>query len=100
MNENNHSMSTRDKIERQKKYLKKRKIEKELNQNQNIKKTRNRLINFTLLKRELKMKKTTNRIAIDRRLRLLKATQKYINVFTKEQQRLIQKSKNEIIIKR
>jgi phosphoribosyl-dephospho-CoA transferase len=93
-------MSTRDKIERQKKYLKKRKIEKELNQNQNIKKTRNRLINFTLLKRELKMKKTTNRIAIDRRLRLLKATQKYINVFTKEQQRLIQKSKNEIIIKR
>jgi ribosomal protein L2 len=100
MNENNHSMSTRDKIERQKRYLKKRKVEKELSQNQNIKKARNRLINFTSLKRELKMKKTTNRIAIDRRLRLLKATQEYINVFTKKQQRLIQKSKNEIIIKR
>ncbi len=89
MNENNHSMNTRDKIERQKKYLRKRKIEKELSQNQNIKKARNRLIDFTSLKRELKMKKTTNRIAIDRRLRLLKATQEYINVFTKEQQRLI-----------
>jgi hypothetical protein len=100
MNENNHSMSTRDKIERQKEYLRKRKVEKELSQNQNIKKACNRLVNFTSLKRELKMKKTTNRIAIDRRLRLLKATQKYINVFTKEQQRLIQKSKNEIIIKR
>jgi hypothetical protein len=82
-------MNTRDKIERQKKYLRKRKIEKELSQNQNIKKARNRLIDFTSLKRELKMKKTTNRIAIDRRLRLLKATQEYINVFTKEQQRLI-----------
>jgi hypothetical protein len=100
MNENNHSMSIRDKIERQKKYLKKRKIEKKLSQNQNIKKARNRFVNFTSLKRELKMKKTTNRIAINRRLRLLKATQKYINVFTKKQQRLIQKSKNEIIIKR
>ncbi len=97
MNENNHSMSTRDKIERQKRYLRKRKVEKKLSQNQNIKKARNRLVNFTSLKRELKMKKTTNRIAIDRRLRLLKATQKYINVFTKEQQRLIQKSKNEIM---
>ncbi len=97
MNENNHSMSTRDKIERQKEYLRKRKVEKELSQNQNIKKACNRLVNFTSLKRELKMKKTTNRIAIDRRLRLLKATQKYINVFTKEQQRLIQKSKNEIM---
>jgi hypothetical protein len=90
-------MSTRDKIERQKRYLRKRKVEKKLSQNQNIKKARNRLVNFTSLKRELKMKKTTNRIAIDRRLRLLKATQKYINVFTKEQQRLIQKSKNEIM---
>jgi hypothetical protein len=99
MNENNHSMSIRDKIERQKRYLRKRKIEKELSQNQNIKKTRNRLVNFISLKRELKMKKTTNRITINRRLRLLKTTQEYINVFTKEQQRLIQKSKNEIIIK-
>jgi hypothetical protein len=100
MNENNHSMNTRDKIERQKKYLRKRKVEKKLNQNQNIKKACNRLVNFTSLKRELKMKKTTNRIAINRRLKLLKATQEYINVFTKKQQRLIQKSKNEIIIKR
>jgi hypothetical protein len=83
MNENNHSMSIRDKIERQKKYLRKRKIEKEMSQNQNIKKACNHLVNFTSLKRELKIKKTTNRIAINRCLRLLKSTQKYINVFTK-----------------
>jgi predicted RNA-binding protein with RPS1 domain len=60
MNENKYSMSIRDMIERQKEYLKKRKAKKDLSQNQNIKKARNRFVNFTSLKRELKMKKTTN----------------------------------------
>jgi ribosomal protein L2 len=100
MNENKHSMSIRDMIERQKEYLRKRKAKKDLSQNQNIKKARNRLVNFTSLKRELKMKKTTNRIAINRRLRSLKATKEFINVFSKKQQQLIQKNKNDVIIKR
>ncbi len=72
-------MSIRDKIERQKNYSKKRKVEEDLNQNKNIKKSYNRLVNFTSLKRELKMKKSTNRAAIDRRVRSLKTTKKYIN---------------------
>ncbi len=100
MNENKHSMSIRDKIERQKEYLEKRKAEKELSQNQNIKKSRNRLVNFTSLKRELKMKKTADRVAIDRRLRSLKTTSEYINASAKKKERMIQKSKNDVIIKR
>jgi hypothetical protein len=100
INENQHSMSIRDKIERQKSYSKKRKIKENLNQNKNIKKSRNRLINFTSLKRELKMKKSTNRVAIDRRVRSLKTTKEYINAFVEDQQQIIQKNKNEIIIKR
>jgi ribosomal protein L2 len=89
MNENKHSMSIRDKIERQKEYLEKRKAEKKLSQNQNIKKSRNRLVNFTSLKRELKMKKTANRIVINRRLRSLKTTSEYINAFAKKKERMI-----------
>jgi hypothetical protein len=100
MNENQHSMSICDKIERQKSYLKKRKAEKDLNQNKNIKKSRNRLVNFTFLKRELKMKKSTNRAAIDRRVRSLKTTKEYINASVEDQQQMIQKNKNEIITKR
>jgi ribosomal protein L2 len=100
MNENKHSMSIRDMIERQKEYLRKRKAKKDLSQNQNIKKARNRLVNFTSLERELKMKKTTNRVAVDRRLRSLKATKEFINAFSKKQQQLIQKNKNDVIIKR
>jgi hypothetical protein len=100
MNESKHSMNTRDKIDRQKEYVKKRKAKEDLSQNRNIRKTRNRFMNFTSLKRELKMKKTTNRVAINRRLRSLKATREYINVFSKNQQQLIQKNKDEIIIKR
>jgi hypothetical protein len=93
-------MSTRDKIERQKEYLEKRKAKKELNQNQNIKKFCNRLVNFTSLKRELKMRKTADRIAINRRLRSLKTTSEYINAFAKKKERIIQKNKNDVIIKR
>ncbi len=93
-------MSICDKIERQKSYLKKRKAEKDLNQNKNIKKSRNRLVNFTFLKRELKMKKSTNRAAIDRRVRSLKTTKEYINASVEDQQQMIQKNKNEIITKR
>jgi hypothetical protein len=80
--------------------MKKRKVREDLSQNRNIKKTRNRFMNFTSLKRELKMKKMTNQVAINRRLRSLKATREYINVFSKKQQQLIQKNKDEIIIKR
>ncbi len=80
--------------------MKKRKVREDLSQNRNIKKTRNRFMNFTSLKRELKMKKMTNQVAINRRLRSLKATREYINVFSKNQQQLIQKNKDEIIIKR
>jgi hypothetical protein len=93
-------MSIRDMIERQKKYLRKRKTKKNLNQNQNIKKSRNRLVNFTSLERELKMKKTTNQVAVNRRLRSLRATKEFINAFSKKQQQLIQKNKNDVIIKR
>jgi IMP dehydrogenase/GMP reductase len=100
MNENQHSMSIRDKIERQKNYSKKRKAEEDLNQNKNIKKSRNRFVNFISLKRELKMKKSTNRAAIDRRVKSLKTTKEYINASVEDQQQMIQKNKNEIIIKR
>ncbi len=93
-------MSTRDKIERQNNYSKKRKAKEELSQNQNIKKSRNRLINFTLLKRDLEMKKTADRIAINRRLKVLKITSEYINVSAKKKERMIQIIKNDVIIKR
>jgi hypothetical protein len=93
-------MSIRDKIERQKNYSKKRKAEEDLSRNKNTKKSRNRLVNFTSLKRELKMKKSTNRAAIDRRVRSLKTTKEYINASVEDQQRMIQKNKNEIITKR
>ena len=100
MKENKHSMSTREKIERQKGYLGKRKAEKKLSQNQNTKKTRNQLVNFTSLERELKMKKTTNRAVIDRRMRSLKTTVEYINASVKKKERMIQSNKDDVITKR
>ncbi len=100
MNENKHSMSIRDKIERQKSYSKKRKAKEELSQNRNIKKSRNRLINFTSLKRDLEMKKTADRAVINRRLRVLRTTSEYINVSAKKKERMIQTIKNDVIIKR
>jgi protein gp37 len=100
MNENKHSMNTRDKIERQKNYSRKRKAKKELSQNRNIKKSRNRLVNFTSLKQDLEMKKTADRVAINRRLRVLRTTSEYTNVFAKKKERMIQIIKNDVIIKR
>jgi hypothetical protein len=100
MNENKHSMSTRDKIERQKSYSRKRKAKEELSQNRNIKKSRNRLVNFTSLKRDLEMKKTADRAAINRRLRVLRTTSEYINVSAEEKERMIQTIKNDVTIKR
>jgi hypothetical protein len=46
------------------------------------------------------MKKTADRVAIDRRLRSLKTTSEYINASAKKKERMIQKSKNDVIIKR
>ncbi len=84
MNENQYSIITRDKIERQKNYSKKRKAKKDFNQNKNIKKFPNRFVNFTFLKRELKMKKSTNCVVIDRCVKSLKTTKKYNNAFCEE----------------
>jgi hypothetical protein len=100
MNENKHLMSIRDKIERQKNYSRKRKTKEELSQNRNIKKSRDRLVNFTSLKRDLEMKKTANKAAINRRLRILRTTSEYINVSAKKKERMIQIIKNDVIIKR
>jgi hypothetical protein len=70
-------------------YLKKRKAEKDFNRNKNNKKSRNHFVNFISLKHELKIKKSTNCVAIDRCVKSLKMTKQYINVFAKNQQEII-----------
>jgi hypothetical protein len=83
-----------------KKSQEKRKTEYDLSQNTNIKKARNRMINFTPLKRDLEMRKNANRQIIDRSIRVLKRRTEYENATKKKEIRLMQKIKENIVIKR
>jgi hypothetical protein len=58
------------------------------------------MINFTSLKRELKMRKNANKQIIDRIIRVLKRTNEYENASKKRKIRLIEKIKENIVIKR
>ncbi len=53
--------SRREQIDRAKESQDKRKIKNDLNQNINIKKIKNKMINFTFLKKELKIRKNAKR---------------------------------------
>jgi hypothetical protein len=58
------------------------------------------MINFIFLKRELKMRKNANKQIIDRTIRVLKRTNEYENASKKRKIRLIEKIKENIVIKR
>ncbi len=90
----------REQIDRATESQDKRKIEDDFNQNINIKKIKNRMINFTLLKRELKRRKNANKQIIDRIIRVLKRTNEYEHELKKKKIRLIEKIKKNIVIKR
>ncbi len=57
------------------------------------------MINFTFLKKKLKMRKNANKQVIDRDIRVLKQTTEYENARDDEKIRLIQKMKENIAIK-
>jgi hypothetical protein len=97
---NNVLQNKRDQIERVKKSQEKRKTDFDLSQNTNIKKTRNNLINFTFLERKLEMRKIINRQIIDRAIRVLKRIIEYENATNEKKNRLIQKIKKNIVVKR
>jgi hypothetical protein len=90
----------REQIDRAKESQDKRKIEDDLSLNINIKKTKDRMINFISLKRELKMRKNANKQIIDRIIRVLKRTNQYENALKNEKIRLIEQIKEKIVIKR
>ncbi len=92
--------SKRDQIERVKESQEKRKTDFDLSQNTNIKKARNRLINFTSFERELKMRKIADRQIIDRAIRVLKRIIEYESATDEKKNRLIQKIKKDIVVKR
>ncbi len=58
------------------------------------------MINFTLLKKKLKMRKYVNKQIIDRIIRVLKRTNEYEHTLKKKKIRLIEKIKKNIVIKR
>jgi hypothetical protein len=58
------------------------------------------MINFTSLKKELKMRKNMNKQIIDRIIHVLKRTNEYEHASKKKKIRLIEKIKENIIIKR
>ncbi len=97
---NNVLQSKRDQIERVKESQEKRKTDFDLSQNTNIKKVRNRLINFTSLERKLKMRKIIDRQIMNRTIRVLKRIIEYENVTNEKKNRLIQKIKKDIVVKR
>ncbi len=78
----------------------KRKADFDLSQNTNTKKARNRLASFTPLERELEMRKIADRQAIDRGIRVLKRTIEYESATDEEKGRLVQKTKEDIVVKR
>jgi hypothetical protein len=78
----------------------KKKIEYDLSQNLNIKKIRNKLINFISLKKELELRENANRQTIDRSVRVLKRTIEYELTTKKNKIRMIQKIKKNIVAKR
>jgi hypothetical protein len=67
-------LNKREKIEREREFLEKRKTKKKLSQNINIKKSRDRLSHFSSLKKELKLRENANRSTIcqDRQLDRMK----------------------------
>ncbi len=97
---NNVLQSKRDQIERVKESQEKRKTDFDLSQNTNIKKVRNRLINFTSLERKLKMRKIIDCQIMNRTIRVLKRIIEYENVTNEKKNRLIQKIKKDIVVKR
>jgi predicted amidophosphoribosyltransferase len=90
----------RDKVDRGRDFEEKRKAEKKFNQITNIKKARNRIANFSLLKKKLKKRKNANRSTINRNIKLSKRIAKYENAFINEKEFLIQKCKKDIVVKR
>jgi Fe2+ transport system protein B len=96
----NIKLNKREKIEREKDFQEKRKAKKNLSQNINTKKTRDRFFNFSSLKKELKLRKNANKSIIDRNVKMLKRISEYENVSNQEKKLLIQKCKNRIVIKR
>jgi hypothetical protein len=92
--------SRRDRVDREKDFEEKRKAEKKLSQNTNTKKARNRIANFSFLKKKLKKRKNANRSTIDRNIRMLKRIAEYEKAFINEKKLLIQKCKKDIVVKR
>jgi hypothetical protein len=88
-NKKDIKFSKREKIEREKDFQEKRKAKKDLNQNINTKKTRDRLFNFSSLKKELKLRKNANKSIIDRNVKMLKRINEYKNVSNQEKKLLI-----------
>jgi hypothetical protein len=58
------------------------------------------MINFILLERKLKMRKNANKQVIDRVIRVLKRTNEYEHALKQKKTRLIEKIKENIVIKR
>jgi hypothetical protein len=99
-NKKNIKLIRREKIKRKKDFQKKRKAKKKLSQNINTKKTRDRLFNFSSLKKELELRKNANKSTIDRNVKMLKRISEYENVSNQQKKLLIQKCKKKIVVKR